>query len=126
MSETSKYQNQFNFNQEVGNVNTGDITIKRNQIGIQHNEASERTLAESAKEIKNLLAQLQTTYPPKTNEEKQVLVTKFNEEIETNSRVRKILLAGGIELIKMICPPLGIPIEMGKQWLETAKRDLGK
>lgn len=85
-----------------------------------------QTLAEAAKEIKDLLAQLQTTYPPKTNEEKQVLVTKFNEEIETNSRVRKILLAGGIELIKMICPPLGIPIEMGKQWLETAKRDLGK
>ena len=126
MSETSKYQNQFNFNQEVGNINTGDTIIKGDQIGIQNNKASEKTLAESAKEIQDLLAQLQTTYPTKTNEEKQVFVTKFNEEIKTNSRVRKILLAGGIELIKLLCPPVGIPIEMGKQWLETAKRDLGK
>jgi hypothetical protein len=42
MSENSKYQNQFNFNKEVGNVNAGDTTIQGNQIGIQNNEASEK------------------------------------------------------------------------------------
>lgn len=50
MSETSNVQNQFNFNKEVGNVNAGDTTIKGNQIGIQHNEVSEKNLAKSADE----------------------------------------------------------------------------
>ncbi len=42
MSENYKYQNQFNFNKEVGNVNAGDTTIQGNQIGIQNNEVSEK------------------------------------------------------------------------------------
>ena len=41
-------------------------------------------------------------------------------EIKKNSRLRSSLITGGIELIKILCPPLGIPIEMGKKWLETA------
>ncbi len=57
MSETSKYQNEFKINQ-VGNLNAGDTNIEGNQIGIQHNEASEKTLAEAAKEIQDLLVQL--------------------------------------------------------------------
>ncbi len=125
MLENSKYQNEINFHKEVGNVNTGDTTIQGDQIGIQHNEASEKTLAESAKEIQDLLTQLQTTYPTETDYEKQVFVNKFDEEVKTNSRVREMLLAGGIELIKILCPPLGIPIEMGKRWLETAERNQG-
>ncbi|WP_207714249.1 hypothetical protein [Scytonema sp. UIC 10036] len=47
---------------------------------------------------------------------------KFNDEIKTNFRVRDVILGGGIELIKILCPPLGIPIEMGKRWLETAQK----
>jgi hypothetical protein len=31
-------------------------------------------------------------------------------------------MAGGIELIKILCPPLGIPIEMGRKWLDTARK----
>ncbi|MBW4633746.1 MAG: hypothetical protein KME30_18165 [Iphinoe sp. HA4291-MV1] len=27
-----------------------------------------------------------------------------------------------LEFIKILCPPLGIPIEMGKRWLETAQK----
>jgi hypothetical protein len=37
--------------------------------------------------------------------------------------VKEMLMAGGIELIKLLCPPLGIPIEVGKKWSETAKRN---
>lgn len=122
MSETSKYQNEFKINQ-VGNLNAGDTNIHGNQIGIQHKGASEKTLAEAAKEIQDLLVQLQTSYPTTTDYEKQVFVNKFNEEVKTNSGVRETLLAGGIELIKILCPPLGIPIEMGKRWLESAKHN---
>ncbi len=39
------------------------------------------------------------------------------------SETSKYQLAGGIELIKILCPPLGIPIEMGKRWLESAKHN---
>ena len=58
MSESSKYKNQFTFNNQMGNVNTGDTTIQGDQIGIQNNSASEKTLAESAQEIQDLLNQL--------------------------------------------------------------------
>ncbi len=33
-----------------------------------------------------------------------------------------MILTGGIELIKMLCPALDIPIEMGKKWLETTEK----
>jgi hypothetical protein len=91
------------------------------QIGIQHNYAQEQNLAEAAKEIQDLLNQLAQSNPTSTDYEKQVLVNKFNEEVKTNSRIRDMILAGGIEIIKILCPPLGIPIEMGKKWLETAQ-----
>lgn len=104
-------------------MNAGDTNIHGNQIGIQHNQASEKTLAEAAKEIQDLLIQLQTSYPTTTDYEKQVFVNTFNKEVKTNSNIRETLLAGGIELIKILCPPLGIPIEMGKRWLESAKHN---
>ena len=101
--------------------------IENNQGTVIGKNVSEQkqTLVEAAKEIQDLLAQLQTTYPTKTDYEKQVFVNKFDKEVKTNSRVREMLLAGGIELIKILCPPLGIPIEMGKRWLETAERNQG-
>jgi hypothetical protein len=117
MSESSKYNNQFNFNKGVGIVNTGDVEIHGDQIGVQLNKVSEKTLAEYEKEIQDLLNQFSQTYT------KEELVVRFDEEISKNSRIKQMLLAGGIELVKIICPPSGIPIEMAKRWLETAKRN---
>mgnify|MGYP001794283600 CR=1 FL=1 len=51
-----------------------------------------------------------------------MFVNKFREEIRRNSHIQEVLIAGGIELIKIISQPLDIPIDMGKKWLETAKR----
>lgn len=122
MSENPKYQN--NFNAPISNFNQGDVKIAGDQVGIQHNYSPEnkQTLAEAAKEIQDLLNQLSQTYPTTTDYEKQVLVNQFNQEVKTNSRIRDMILVGGIELIKILCPPLGIPIEMGKKWLETAEK----
>ena len=86
-------------------------------------EANKQSLVEAEKEIRELLNQLSQNYPITTEYEKKTFVNKFNQEIKTNSRIRNIILSGGIELIKMICPPLGIPIEMGKKWLETAENN---
>jgi cell division protein ZapA (FtsZ GTPase activity inhibitor) len=123
MSETPKNQNTFNFHAPVGTANAGDITVQGDSIGIQNNYAQEQSLADAAKEIQDLLNQLAQSNPTTTEYEKQILVNKFNEEVKTNSRIRDMILVGGIELVKILCPPLGIPIEMGKKWLETAQKN---
>lgn len=33
-----------------------------------------------------------------------------------------MLVTGGIELIKYTFPVAGVPIEMGRKWLETAQK----
>ncbi len=99
-------------------------TVKADEIASQKTQISseeQKNIKESAKEIQALLAPLQANYPTNSDYEKQVFVNKFREEIRRNYRVQKILTAGGIELIEIVCQPLGIPIEMGKKWLETAK-----
>lgn len=119
MSETPKY--------DLRGANIGNMadSVQGNQIANQSINVSgqQQSLAEAAKEIQDLLTQLQTSYPTTSDYEKQIFVNKFNDEVKTNTRIRDIILAGGIELIKILCPPLGIPIEMGKRWLETAKRN---
>ena len=81
----------------------------------------QKNITESAKEIQKLLAPLQANYPTKSAYEKQVFVNKFREEIRKNFRVQELLTSGGVELIKILCEPLDIPIEMGEKWLKTAQ-----
>lgn len=128
MSETSKYQNTFHFNQAPGNVNTGDVTIQRDQVGIQHNYAPEQkqNLVEAAKEIQELLDQLSQTYPPTTYAQKRAVVNQaIEQEIKHNptfkARLRAALKAGGIEALKAIFnhPAVSIPIETIKGWIEA-------
>jgi hypothetical protein len=102
-------------------VQPQNVQIVEQGDGIIHNYATPQNLTEAAQEIQQLLTQLSQTYPTNTETEKQIFVAQVDEEIKTNSRLRSILIAGGIELIKVLCPPLGIPIEMGRKWLETAR-----
>lgn len=50
------------------------------------------------------------------------LYSEIRSRIASLTDILKILMAGGIELIKILCPPLGIPIEMGRKWLDTARK----
>ncbi|WP_199328434.1 hypothetical protein [Anabaena azotica] len=127
-----------------GNPETVQIVETNHGTVIGKNVSQQKqTLAEAAQEIQDLLNQLSQThpsittanqqellnnlkevaptYPIKSAADKQTFVERFDEKVRTNFRIREVLLAGGIELIKILCPPLGIPIEMGKRWLETAK-----
>ncbi|NCR53224.1 MAG: hypothetical protein GPJ10_07260 [Microcystis aeruginosa L211-07] len=113
MSETSQ-SNKYNI------VQPQNVQIIEQGDGIIHNYATPQNLAEAAQEIQQLISQLTQTYPTNTEVEKQTFVAQVDAEIQKNSRLRSILITGGIELIKILCPPLGIPIEMGKKWLETA------
>ncbi len=111
----------FNFNNStIGNVAN---TVQGDQKNIQHNYTSPQKLSEAATEIKKLLEQLNLNYSTETEAQKETLANQINNTIKTDSRLRQILLEGGIELVKILCPWLGIPITMGQKWLETAKNN---
>jgi HEAT repeats len=101
MSDQPKVQ--MNFNAPVTGVE-GNFIVN----------APDQNLAETVAEIQQLLNQLATTYP-------STYLYEFEQQIPTNTRIRDSLVAGGIELLKILCPAAGIPIEMGMKWLETAK-----
>jgi hypothetical protein len=115
MSETPKYD------LHGANVANFTHTVQGDQKAVQHNYATSQNLAESAQEIQQLLSQPAQTYPTNTEAEKENFLAQFDSEIKKNSRLRNILVTGEIELIKILCPPLGISIKMGRQWLKNAK-----
>ena len=97
--------------------NVNDVKIFENVENFhEHRYAQEKSLPDAAQEIQQLLQQLSVTYPNSED-----LANHFNQEVCKSNQIQDILLAGGIELVKIICPPLGIPIEMGKKWIETAQ-----
>lgn len=62
MNSTPNNQPTFHIS-KVGNLNTGDVTIEGNQIGIQHNYPSDLDIKNAALEMEQLLKELQTRYP---------------------------------------------------------------
>lgn len=118
IKEMESSKSEFNFYGSVGNV----AKTTQTQETTQYNYGQKQNLAEAASEIQQLLKQLAKSYPTRTENEKQIFVTQFDSQVvQQQPRVQKILIEGGIELLKLICPPLGIPIEMGRTWLETAE-----
>lgn len=104
-------------------VQPQNVQIVEQGDAIIHNYANPQNLTEAAQEIQQLLTQLSQAYPTNTEAERQIFAAQVEEEIKSNSRLRSILIGGGIELIKVLCPPLGIPIEMGRRWLEAARKE---
>jgi hypothetical protein len=129
MPETPKNQPTFNI-QNVGNINTGDVTIAGNQIGIQHNYAPEPN-TEATQQLTQLLNKLRTKYPDKTDAEIfDILVNGFSTMSQNNPQtwqrwqdIFSLLFAGGVEGIKMVCPPVGIPIEVGRKLYDIYDRN---
>jgi phosphoenolpyruvate-protein kinase (PTS system EI component) len=135
MSEASKYQNNLNFG-SVGNVNTGDVTVAGDQVGIQHNYAPSQNLAEAAKDIQDLLAELERTYPTMTEAQKQeqaIAVQKAHLDIKRDPSLRdrlwNALKAGGVEALKQALdtiyknPLVSISVETIKGFLEAECRE---
>ena len=124
MSEVPKSQN-FNFHAPVGNVNAGDVTVQGDQVGTQHNYASETNLFEAALEIQQLLDQLAKTYPTSTEAEKKVFVSEAINRIKNQptleDRAWSALKAGSIEAVKAIAnhPAVSIPVEIVKGWIDA-------
>jgi HEAT repeats len=63
MTEPSKNQPTFHINQ-VGNINTGDVNVERDMVGIQYNYTfPEPKQAEAVSEVSELLQDIRQQYP---------------------------------------------------------------
>lgn len=67
MAEPPKNQPTFNIG-SVGNLNTGDITIQGDQVGIQYNYATSPELQALISELNSTIAELQTQNPAVSTE----------------------------------------------------------
>ncbi|NEQ80628.1 MAG: hypothetical protein F6K26_10315 [Moorea sp. SIO2I5] len=101
--------------------------VDADQIGgTLNNYAPEQkqNLTDAAAEIQELLQQLEQSYPNATKIEKQsALAVTLQQEIKQNptfkARLRNALQEGGIEALKVLFAPIGIPIEMVRGWIEA-------
>lgn len=105
-----------NFYAPVGNVAK---TNQGNMQNIQHIYAPEqKDLSEAAKEIQTLLNTLAETYNTTTDTGKEKLMKELGQEVKQHPKWRRALKEGGIELIKVLCAPIGVPLEMARVYLE--------
>lgn len=117
--------NNFNFDQRgstIGvNVASEGSNIKFIQHAKQNIHFSEQDLAEAAQKIQALLNQLAQTYPTTDEVQQQTFVQKFLEWVESTPDMIKVIFAGGIEGLKVLCPPAGIPVEMARRLYEAVQ-----
>jgi HEAT repeat protein len=74
MSETPKNQPIFNIGQ-VGNINTGDVNIQGDQVGIQHNYfGTDPALSAQIADLQQLIADLEIQHPNPEGEEVAVAI----------------------------------------------------
>jgi HEAT repeat protein len=120
----------YNFDQRgayigVNVANEGSI-INFVQYANQNIDFSKQDLAEAARKIEALLTQLGQTYPVTTEAQQQTFIQKFLERIESTPDLIKVFLAGGIEGLKILCPPAGIPIEIARSIYEAIQKRYGQ
>ncbi len=76
MSETPKNQPIFNIGQ-VGNINTGDVNIQGDQVGIQHNYfGTDPAISEQIADLQQLIADLEVKHPNPVGEESAVAIVE--------------------------------------------------
>lgn len=73
MAQLPKNQPTFNIG-SVGNLNTGDVTIQGDQVGIQHNYAASPELQTLIAELNNTLVDLQTQNPTVATESQALTI----------------------------------------------------
>jgi len=117
ISESNRVSDNISINQS-GAINPNASVAKDNARvqNILHNYPAEqqKSLAEAAAEIQQLLEQLSATYPTTTIAEKSAVATKAIDTIEKNpaqkAKIVKALKAGGIGLLKELVEPVMKPV----------------
>jgi predicted NACHT family NTPase len=84
----------LNFSGSVSTVNVNS-TIHGDQIGSQHNYASEQNLVEAFDEIQQIFNRLTQTYPTSTESEQQIVVAEAVKEVKQNPTFMKRVKVGG-------------------------------
>lgn len=128
MSQTPKKVSNYNFkNPQFAGGLVDAETVHSQQIGGNINNYTpeqRQNLVEAAKEIQELLQQLEQSYPTNTPLEKQMVVTEALKEIESNetlkARVIGALKAGGTEALKELVdhPLINILLAALEGWQE--------
>ena len=62
MADSAKNQPSFQINQ-VGTLNTGDVTIRADQVGIQYNYTLSSELQAALSELRSALDEIQSRHP---------------------------------------------------------------
>lgn len=87
MPEQPKNQPTFQIGQ-VGNINTGDVDIQGDQIGIQYNYSTDPEVRAASIELKDLLSEIQAKNPAIATTEEAIAIidVEFTEIKQTNTR----------------------------------------
>jgi hypothetical protein len=124
MAEAPKNQPTFHINQ-VGNINTGDVTIQGDQVGIQHNYAPQQDLTQAAKDIRDLLQQLDLNYTTTTTTEQTTAIARNVDQQPSVVRTRIVgaLEKGGKKALEKLVdhPAAAIAIAVYEGWKEAKK-----
>ncbi|MEG4804055.1 pentapeptide repeat-containing protein [Microcoleus sp. ARI1-B5] len=128
MSQNPKKVSNYNFkNPQFAGGLVDAETVHSQQIGGNINnytQEQQQNLVEAAKEIQELLQQLEQSYPTNTPLEKQMVVTEALKQIESNeplkARVIGALKAGGTEALKELVdhPLVNILLAALEGWQE--------
>jgi hypothetical protein len=121
MSEQPKNQPTFNIGQVLGNINTGDVDIKGDQIGTQYNYADLEVQAASS-ELKSLLLELQTKNPAiaTTEEALAIIDVEFTEIKQTNNPKLAKFLQFLLEPKRHVKALKATAAEVAKHYLEES------
>jgi hypothetical protein len=65
-----------------------------------------------------LLDTLAQDYNTTTETGQEKLMKDLGQEVQKHPKWRRALKEGGIELIKVLCAPIGVPLEMARVYLE--------
>ncbi len=84
----------LNFGGSVGAVNLNS-TVHGDQIGTQHNYASDQNLVEAFDEIQKIFNCLTQTHPISTESEQQIVVAEVVKEVKQNPTLMKRVKVGG-------------------------------
>jgi len=124
MVEPAKNQPTFHINQ-VGNLSTGDATIHGDQVGIQPNYAPQQDLAQAAKDIRELLQQLDLDYATTNQTEQTTALSQkvSQQQPEVRARVVGALEKGGKKALEKLVdhPAAAIAIAIYEGWKDVKK-----
>jgi HEAT repeats len=121
MTEQPKNQPTFNIGQVLGNINTGDVDIKGDQIGTQYNY-NDQEVQTTSSELKSLLLELQTKNPAiaTTEEALAVIDVEFTEIKQTNNPKLAKFLQFLLEPKRHIKALKATAAEVAKHYLEES------